>query len=325
MISAAEASARILATIQPMPAEDVWLVHANGYVLAEDVIATVKHPPRGEDFSVGDTLMTAGTTITPAAIGLLASAGVTTVRVYRRPTVAIVTAGDELVMLDRFNEVRAGRRVVSSNSYTLPALVHEARGIARDCGIAANTPESLRQMIEASLGCDLLITSAELSGGYPEQARQALAALSDDINIWPVGINPGAPLAFGHVDSTPWIGLPGEPVSAVVAFELFARPAIRKMCGHTLLFPAVIDVTLAEDVTTEAPLTHFLQAIIKSGSDGCTARLAGSQSATALRSMAAANALLVVPDDRQTVLAGTTLRAIPLGPTVSMMTSAFPV
>jgi molybdopterin molybdotransferase len=126
-------------------------------------------------------------------------------------------------------------------------------------------------------------------------------------------MRPGAPLGFGRLGAMPWIGLPGNPVSTMVTFELFVRPMLRKMLGHTRIFRKPVPVTLEETVTTGASLTHFLRAVVSVRDDGTlTARLTGPQGSGILTSMALANALLIVPHDRQRVEMGETLHAIPI-------------
>jgi molybdopterin molybdotransferase len=126
-------------------------------------------------------------------------------------------------------------------------------------------------------------------------------------------MRPGAPLGFGTLDGMPWLGLPGNPVSAMVTFELFARPLIRRQHGETKIFRHTLDVRTHDDISLAAPLTHFLRVIVEWNSDGAVARLTGPQGSGLLTSMARANALLVVPPERQLVRAGETLRAILLG------------
>jgi molybdopterin molybdotransferase len=269
--------------------------------------------PRGEDFIEGTTVMGAGTPIAAAQLGVLASLGYREVEVHRRPIVAIAGSGDELVDLDQFEEVKAGRRIVASNRYTLDALVRQAGGIPRNLGNAADTPESLRAVLDRSKGADLLVTSAGASVGEFDYTRQVLEAMGADLRFWRVRMRPGAPLGFGTLDGMPWLGLPGNPVSAMVTFELFARPVIRRMLGHSRLHRRPIPVILEEPVSTGARLTHFLRAIVSVREDGlATARLTGPQGSGILTSMSLANALLVVPDDRNHVEAGERLNALPL-------------
>src|SRR5687768_2871443 len=277
--------------------------------------------PRGEDFREGDPVVDAGAVLGAAQIGVLASVGRTTVDVYRRPRVAILGSGDELVDLDRFHEVLAGRKIVSSNGYTLHALVRDAGGEPVNLGIAVDDPESLREHLGRAAGCDLVLTSAGVSVGEFDYTRQVVEALGADMKFWRVRMRPGAPLGFGLLGSTPWIGLPGNPVSAMVTFELFVRPVIRRMLGHTRLFRRPIAVVLEERVTIGARLTHFLRAIVNTRDDGTvTARLTGPQGSGILTSMSRANALLVVPEERPVVEAGDVLHALPLGDDAGLTT-----
>ena len=270
--------------------------------------------PRGEDFREGDPVVDAGTVLGAAQIGVLASVGRTTVDVYRRPRVAILGSGDELVDLDRFHEVLAGRKIVSSNGYTLHALVRDAGGEPVNLGIARDDPVSLRDHLARSEGCDLLITSAGVSVGEFDYTREVVSALGAEMKFWRVRMRPGAPLGFGILGAMPWIGLPGNPVSTMVTFELFVRPMLRRMLGHTRLFRRPIAVVLEEPVSIGARLTHFLRCVVTTRDDGVlTARLTGPQGSGILTSMSRANALLVVPEDRPRVDAGERLNALPLG------------
>ena len=269
--------------------------------------------PRGEDFRDGSTVITAGTPLAAAQLGVLASLGYADVQVHRRPVVAIAGSGDELVDIDQFDEVVAGRKIVASNRYTLDALVRQAGGIPKHLGNAADTEESLRAVLEQSHGADLLVTSAGASVGEYDYTRKVLESLGAELHFWRVRMRPGAPLGFGTLHGMPWIGLPGNPVSAMVTFELFARPVIRRMLGHTRLFRRAVPATLEEPVAIGARLTHFLRAITAVREDGSlSVRLTGPQGSGILTSMSQANALLVVPDDRPRVEAGERLNVIPL-------------
>jgi molybdopterin molybdotransferase len=277
--------------------------------------------PRGEDFNEGDTLLEPGAPLGAAQLGVLASIGRGSVDVYRRPVVAIMGSGDELVDIDRFHDVLAGRKIISSNGYTLQALVRDAGGIPVNLGIAADDPASLRDHLRRSVGADLVLTSAGVSVGEFDYTREVIQALGADMKFWKVRMRPGAPLGFGLLGSTPWIGLPGNPVSAMVTFELFVRPVIRRMLGHERLFRRPLPVVLEERVTIGARLTHFLRAIVSTRDDGvATARLTGPQGSGILTSMSRANALLVVPEDRPAVDAGETLHALPLGDAAGLTT-----
>lgn len=277
----------------------------------------------GEDYQRGDILGKRGSPIRPALLGVLASSGIATVQAFRRPRVAIISSGNELVDLDAFDEVVAARRIVSTNSYTLEALTRVAGGVALDLGIARDTKASLRRKLESAEGCDLIITSAGVSVGDLDHTRDVFAELGGKQKFWKVKMRPGAPLAFGTLKDIPWLGLSGNPVSAMVSFELFVRPALRKMQGYTSLFRRTVKVTLEEEVKIAAKLIHFLRAYITRHQDGSlTARLTGHQSSGALTSMAKANALLIVPEAKATVAKGTQLNALMLDSSLED-TSAF--
>lgn len=268
--------------------------------------------PRGEDIREGQVVMPAGTTIAAAQLGVLASVGAADVMVHRAPRVAILTSGDELVELEQFQQVLDGNRIVSSNSLTLQALVRAAGGEPHYLGIAADDPESLRAHLRRAVGFDLLITSAGVSVGEHDFVRQVLAELGAEVRFWRVRMRPGAPLVFGMLGPMPWLGLPGNPVSTMVTFELFARPAIRKMRGHARLFRRPVPVVVEEPVHAPAELTHFQRAVVTTRDGQRYARLTGPQSSGILTSMSLANALLIVPAGRGDVTAGETLHALPI-------------
>ncbi|MDP1861269.1 MAG: molybdopterin molybdotransferase MoeA [Gemmatimonadaceae bacterium] len=267
--------------------------------------------PRGEDFATGDLVIEAGTPVAPAQVGVLASLGLSSVDVVRRPVVAILGSGDELVDLDRFHEVLAGRKIVTSNSYTLSALVRTAGGLPLLLGNASDTPESLRALLERARGADLIVTSAGASVGEFDYTREVLASLGATLDFWKVRMRPGAPIGFGDLHGTPWIGLPGNPVSAMVTFELFVRPVIRRMLGHSRLHRRPVTVVLDEPVSIGARLTHFFRGVVRVRDDGSLgARLTGPQGSGILTSMSRANALLIVPDHRPRCEAGERVHAL---------------
>ncbi|MEK0431009.1 MAG: hypothetical protein RL139_813 [Gemmatimonadota bacterium] len=268
---------------------------------------------RGEDLVEGNVVLPRGIPIGAAQVGILASIGQAMVRVHRRPRVAILGSGDELVDLDRFDEVRAGRKIVSSNAYTLDALVRLNGGEPIGLGHAADTRAAMQALLERAVAVrpDLIVTSAGVSVGEFDHTRAALEAMGAEMALWRVRMRPGAPVGFGRIAGIPWIGLPGNPVSVMVTFELFVRPTIRRLLGHTRLHRRPVPVTLDETVRIGARLTHFLRAVVTPNADGTLhARLTGPQGSGILTSMSLANALLVVPEDRAEVAAGERLSAL---------------
>ena len=288
---------------------------------ARDVWKNIRQA--GEDYQRGDLLARHGASVRPALIGVLASNGVKSIQAFRRPRVAIISSGNELVDIDDFDEVIAARRIVSSNSYTLDALTRVSGGVPVDLGIAADTRASLKKKLESAADCDLILTSAGVSVGDLDHTRDVFAELGGKQRFWKVRMRPGAPLAFGMLNDIPWIGLSGNPVSAMVSFELFVRPALRKMQGYAGLFRRTVTVTLDEEVKIAAKLTHFLRACVSRKEDGTlAASLTGLQSSAALTSMAKANALLIVPETSSTVAKGAQLKALMLDQSLEE-TSAF--
>jgi molybdopterin molybdotransferase len=269
--------------------------------------------PRGEDLRAGDIAVARGTTLGPAHLGVLATVGVALAPVHRLPRVAVLASGDELVDIERFDEVMRGERIVSSNSYTLRAAVTAAGGEPAYLGIAPDDPAIYQRQLEGAAGCDLLVTSGGVSVGAFDFTKDVLQALGAQLRLWRVRMRPGAPLGFGTLGAMPWLGLPGNPVSALVTFELFARPLIRRLRGETKLFRRATTVRVRGEITLAAPLTHFMRAELEWTADGPWARLTGPQGSGLLTSMARADALLVIPAERSIVREGESVKALLLG------------
>jgi len=276
---------------------------------------------RGEDIKRGDLVLSAGTELGPAQLGVLASIAHATPLVRPAPRVAFMGSGDEIVDVDRAAEILAGRKVATSNSYTLFGMIRRTGAVPIDLGVARDTRESLREHLAGAGDADLLVTTAGVSVGEHDLMRQVLTELGCEIKLWRIRMRPGAPVGFGVLDGKPWIGLPGNPVSTMVTFELFVRPSIRKMLGHPLPFRRTVPVSVGEPITLGPRLRHFLRAVVspeggEDGADGSSgalvARLTGPQGSGILTSMARANALLIVPEDRPSVAPGETLRALVL-------------
>ena len=261
---------------------------------------------RGEDIKRGAVIFEAGVPLGPAQIGVLASIAHDQPLVHRAPRVAFMGSGDEIVDLDRKPEILAGKKIASSNSYTLDAMIRRAGAVPVNLGLAQDTKESLREHLEGARSADLLVTTAGVSVGEHDLVREVLEELGGELKLWRIAMRPGAPVGFGILGGTPWIGLPGNPVSTMVTFELFVRPAIRRLQGHALPFRRTVPVVVQEPIALGPKLRHYLRAIV----DGQEARLTGPQGSGILTSMARANALLIVPAEMPTVAAGTTLSAL---------------
>ena len=261
--------------------------------------------PPGQDLAAGATALAEGTELDAAGAALLAALAVAHPLVYRRPRVAILAAGDELAALDQRDEILAGRRIASSNSILLAALVREAGGEPVDLGIAHDDPDDIRRRIAGATDCDLLITTGGVSVGSHDELRPVLRSMGAEEFFWRLAIRPGGPAAAGQLGGMLWIGLPGNPVSTFVTFELLARPAIRRLMGHRLVFRTTTPVRLAEPVTVSPALQHFLRVRITSSPTGPEAWLTGPQSSNLLSSVVRADGLMVVPQGTALAEAGT--------------------
>jgi len=266
----------------------------------------------GEDLAKGALALAAGTVLGPAELGVLASMAVGTPMVVRRPRVGILGSGDEIVDVDHPEEILSGRKVASSNSHTLMALVRLAGGEPVNLGIARDSAASMREHLERASDCDLLVTSAGISVGEHDFVKPVLEEMGAEIRFWKLRMRPGAPVGFGILRGIPWVGLPGNPVSTMVTFELFVRPAIRRMAGHALPFRRSVPVRLGEAIKLGPKLQHFLRAVVSETPKGPEARLTGPQGSGILTSMVKANALLVIPEGQHETPAGATVPAIPL-------------
>ena len=250
----------------------------------------------GEDLRRGELALARGSELGAAELGVLASLAVSHPLVHRRPRVAILGSGDEIVDVDQADQILAGKKIASSNTHTLTALIRLAGGHPVNLGIAADDRDSLRRHLEPARECDLLVTTAGISVGEHDYLREVIEAMGGVLKFWKLRMRPGAPVGFGLLGDIPWIGLPGNPVSTMVTFELFVRPAIRVMSGRDLPFRRSVPVRMAESVSLKPKLQHFLRAVVTESAGQREARLTGPQGSGILTSMVRANALLVIPE-----------------------------
>ncbi len=265
---------------------------------------------RGEDVRTGDVIAPAGVELNAATIGLLASAAQVEVTVYRKPIVSLLASGDEIADLDQADAILRGEKVASSNTYTMAALARASGAEVRLLGIARDDPTEVRAHLDRAAGTNLLVTSAGMSVGAHDHLRQILEASGKDMHFWRLRSRPGAPVGFGAWKGVPWIGLPGNPVSTTVTFELFVRPAIRRMQGLKRLFRLARSVSVGEPVQTPGRLQYFVRIRLEEGPNLPTAYSTGPQGSGILSSMARADGLLMVPEDRDGVDVGEVLPAL---------------
>jgi molybdopterin molybdotransferase len=274
----------------------------------------------GEDVRAGATIMRAGMALGPPQVGMLASLGRATVRVYRRPVVAILSTGDELL---EPGQPPAPGKIYDSNAYSVASMVAEAGGIPRRLGIAADTVEALTAKLRGGLDADLLITSAGVSRGDYDVVKDVLAR-EGEIDFWTVRMRPGKPLAFGAFPASggqaaggrrvPHIGLPGNPVSSMITFELFGRAALYKMLGKSGWERPRVRATAEERIENRDARRVYARAILSQRDGRYYASLTGPQGSGVLTSMALANALAVVPEDVPAIEPGDEVECLVLSP-----------
>ncbi len=256
---------------------------------------------RGEDVAAGEVIIKARANLRPAEISMLASFGFPEVAVYRRPRVAILSTGDELV--EPGEEIGPGQ-IANSNAYSLAAAVQEVGGVPVLLGIARDTHESLQEKLTVGLQADVLITSAGVSMGDRDLVCEMLQDAGVEQLFWKVDIKPGRPTAFGLNAGKPVFSLPGNPVSTMVTFEEFVRPALLKMQGYQKVIKPYVKATLQESTKKKPGRTQFLRVLVAENGSGLVASSSGNQHTGILRTMLKANGIALLPADRAKIEAG---------------------
>ena len=254
--------------------------------------------PSGQDVRKGQLVLEKGVVLRPSEIGVLASLGYGTVKVIRRPVVAILATGNEL--LEPGDEYGAGK-IFNSNNYSVAAGVLRYGGVPKLLGIARDNLDSMNAKLQEGLESDILITSAGVSKGDYDMVKDVLAQ-HGKIDFWSVNMRPAKPLAFGVLTApdgrqVPHLGLPGNPVSALVAFEQFGRAAILKMLGKPSTEKPTVEAILDEPIDNPDGRRVYARAIVKKRNGKYHVRLTGDQGSNLLTSMARANGLAICPED----------------------------
>ncbi len=266
----------------------------------------LRHP--GEDIEAGIIVAKKGHLIRPQEVGVLASLGNHHVSVVRRPKVGILATGDELIDIEK--PLTPGK-IRNSNGYTQTAQILALGAEPFPLGVARDVEDDVRQRLQMGLDAavDLFISSAGVSVGAYDVVKAVLDE-AGGVNFWRVRMRPGKPLAFGRYHGVPYLGLPGNPVSAMVSFERFARAAILKMAGHVHLDKPQIRVTIQEDISSDGR-ESYIRAVVKREKDGggYTAVTTGGQGSHMMTSLLKANALLIIPEGVKKVSAGMQLFA----------------
>lgn len=256
---------------------------------------------RGEDIRSGEEVLPLGTVLRPPEISLLASFNRSSVQVVRRPRVAILSTGDELVEVG--TELTEGR-IVNSNSWALAAAVLELGGIPLQLGIARDSRDSLREKLAQGLQADMLITSAGVSAGDLDLVREVLAELGVEQVFWKVDIKPGRPIAFAVKGAVPVFSLPGNPVATLVTFEEFVRPALRKIMGQRQILKPLLRARLQEPVRKKPGRAQFLRVTVRESEGGLVVASSGDQNTGILRTSLRANGIAVLPAEKGNYAAG---------------------
>jgi len=260
----------------------------------------------GEDISKGAMILPRGVVLRPAEVGVLASLGRSTAMVIRRPVVAILATGDELV--DISQPLPPGK-IYNSNTYSIAALVLHYGGIPKILGIALDSKDSLVELYRG-FDADMLVTTGGVSLGDYDIVKDVLAKRGK-ILFWRVRQKPGKPLVFGIIKAEegtprdiPCFGLPGNPVSSMVTFELFVRPAMLKMMGKKNLAKPIIQAVIEEPIANRDGRRIFARVVVEKRGGQYFARLTGPQGSGILTSMISANGLVIVPEDKARVNGG---------------------
>jgi molybdopterin molybdotransferase len=262
----------------------------------------------GDDMQRGQTVMTRGTEIGTWEIGILATLGVPAVPVIRQARVAILGTGDEIVDIDQ--PLQPGK-IRNSNSYLLEAAVRSAGAKAYRLGVARDTVESLREKFAEAATYDLIVTSGGVSVGDFDLVKDIMAE-QGQVDFWRINMRPGKPVAFGHIGGVPLLGLPGNPVSSAVTFQLFGRPILRKLQGHSRLFKPQVEVELVDGFAEKVMRRHYVRARVEWKDGRFVAHTTGNQGSHVITSLLHANALVIVPEGGVEIRPGDKVKAMML-------------
>ncbi len=258
----------------------------------------------GEDVTRGAVVLASGVRIGSAETGLLASLNRTFIPVSRRPAAAILSTGDEIVDLGQ--ELKDGQ-IRNSNAYTLHSEVRRYGGNPRYLGIAPDTKEATVAMLREALEADVVITTGGVSMGRYDFVTEALGELGVEIMIETIRMKPGKPCVFGRKGTTLFFGLPGNPVSTMVSFIQFVRPALLRMMGARRIEKPLVRAVLAGDIQKKTGRTHFIRGVFSTRDGAFSVSTTGPQGSGILRSMSEANCLIIIPEDRGIVRSGETV------------------
>jgi len=261
----------------------------------------------GEDIAEGEVAVPAGTRLGAGELGLCAALGLAEITVVRQPRVAIIATGDELVDV---STPLGPSQIVDSSAHALPAMIREAGGIATYVGIAKDDPITMAALIASALDHDAVITTGGVSVGDRDHVRAALASAGVELELWKVAMKPGKPFSFGINGRVPVFGLPGNPISTFVAFELFVRPALLAMQGIAAIQRPRAPVSLVRGYRKTAGRTHFIRARVERNGEHLIAHPHPKQGSAILSSLIGCNALVELPADASEIAPNSVMNAI---------------
>lgn len=267
--------------------------------------------PAGEDIRAGQRVLEAGRVLRPADVGLVASLGLPTVQARVRPRVAVLATGDELVELGR--PLGPGQ-IHNSNAYTLAAAVEETGGIAVVFPIVRDSREALRAAFAAARGFDAVLSTGGVSVGDFDFVKEIMDEQGLERRFWQVAQKPGKPITFAARDGQLWFGLPGNPVSSLVCFDLYVAPALRRALGMQDVFAPTVDVVMESAVRTAKGLCELVRCTLRPDGARLLASPTGTQSSGALRSLSLADCLVISPPGVGELGAGASAKALRIGP-----------
>lgn len=288
-----------------VPVEEVEQT-ANGIRLTGMVKPGAHIRRRGEDIKAGEMVISAGSVIRPQEIGMMVTLGMSTVPIYRPVRVAILATGDELL---EAGSVPDAGKIVNSNSYSLAAQVQEAGGEPLILGIASDTDEATIEKIREGLAADILITTGGVSVGDRDCVKESIIALGGELLFWKVNMKPGKPVAFAILEDKPVFALPGNPVAAMVGFEMFVRPVMLRMMGHSRIHRPRVRATVHEEIRNRGERPHLVRGLVSLKHGVYHVTTAASQSSANLASMTRSNGLLCL-DPNTLITAGSQAEVI---------------
>lgn len=306
-IHAGEAARIMTGALVPNGADTVVMLEdtqkKNGSVLISKQQKSGTHiRKQGEDFKKGDLILSSGSIIKSSNIGIITTAGFAGLSVYKRPIVAILSTGDELVDIDKKPE---NHQIINSNSHIIASQVIQCGGKPLQLGIVPDKKDAIKEKLLSAEKADIIVTSGGVSVGDYDFVKDAIKELGSEIIIWKIAMKPGKPLTFSMPGNRPVFGLPGNPVSSFVSFEQFVRPTILKMSGHKDVFRRAIPAILTHDVKKKSDgRKHFLRSFLEYKKEGCFVSVLSGQGSNMVNSLASANCFLVIPEKETELKSG---------------------